>query len=80
MTSSQEEANRYAKNLLRLENKRQWTGTLEMDIQRDLAPGSVVQIKTVGASSFDGRFFIYRVRHDFKTERSKIFARKRLEY
>lgn len=80
LTSSQEEANRYAKNLLRLENKRQWTGTLEMDIQRDLAPGSVVQIKTVGASSFDGRFFIYRVRHDFKTERSKIFARKRLEY
>lgn len=78
--SSEEEANRFAKNLLRLENKNQQTGVVEMDIQRDLAPGSIIQIKTVGAKSWDGLAFITRVRHNYKTERSKIFIRKPLSY
>ena len=80
MTSSPEEANRFAKNLLRLENKNQMTCTIEMDIQRDLAPGSMIQLKTVGAESFDGYWFVTRVRHDYKNEKSKIYCRRALKY
>lgn len=80
MTSSLEEANRFAKNLLRLENKNQHTGVIEMDIQRNLAPGSMIQLKTAGAKSWDGYAFVSRVRHDYKAERSKIFVRKPLKY
>ena len=79
-TSSLVEANRFAKNLLRLENKHQREGVIEMDIQRDLAPGSMIQLKTTGAKSWDGYAFVTRVRHDYKTERSKIFIRKPLAY
>lgn len=78
--TSEAEATRFAKNLLRLENKNQMTGIIEMDIQRDLAPGSMIQLKTTGAKSWDGYAFVYRVRHDYKTERSKIFVRKPLKY
>lgn len=79
-TSSLEEANRFAQNLLRLENKNQMTCIIEQDIQRDLAPGSMIQLKTIGAKSFDGYVFVYRVRHDYKAEKSKIFCRKVLKY
>lgn len=78
--SSAGEANRFAQNLLRLENKNQRTGTIEWDIQRDLAPGSMLQLKTYGVKSWDGYAFIYRLRHDYVAERSKIFIRKPLNY
>lgn len=78
--SSQAEANRFAKNLLRLENKNQKTGVITWDIQRELAPGSMLQLKTQGVKSWDGYAFIYKLRHDFLAERSKIFVRKPLKY
>ena len=78
--SNQAEANRFAKNLLRLENKNQRTGVITQDIQREIAPGSILQIKTQGAKSWDGSAFVYKLRHDFLAERSKIFIRKPLKY
>ena len=75
-----EEANRFAKNLLRLENKNQRTGTITWDIQRELAPGSVLQLKTHGVKTWDGSALIYRLRHDYVAEKSKIFIRKPLNY
>jgi hypothetical protein len=78
--SSDAEASRFAQNFLRMENKHQRTGTLKVDIRRDLAPGSMVQIKTAGAKSWDGYAFISRLRHDYVTEKSKIFIRKILNY
>lgn len=74
------EAGRFAQNLLRLENKNQQTGTIEQDIVRDLAPGSMIQLKTQGVKSWDGYAFVSRIRHNFLTERSKIFVRKILKY
>ena len=78
--ASSAEANRFAKNLLRLENKNQKTGVIEWDIQREIAPGSMIQLKTIGAKSWDGYAFVKRVRHDFLKEKSKIFIRKPLKY
>jgi phage protein D len=78
--TNQAEANRFAKNLLRLENKNQRAGVISWDIQRELAPGSVLQLKTQGAKSWDGSAFIYKIRHDYIAERSKIFVRKPLKY
>lgn len=78
--NNQAEANRFAKNLLRLENKNQRTGVLLWDIQRELAPGSVIHLKTHGEKSWDGNIFVYRLRHDYLAERSKIFFRKPLKY
>lgn len=78
--NSAAEANRFAKNLLRMENKNQRTGVIEWDIQRDLAPGSMLQLKTFGAKSWDGYAFVSRIRHNYLTEKSKIFIRKPLSY
>lgn len=77
---SEAEANRFARNLLRMENKNQRTGTITWDIQRELAPGSILQLKTHGVKSWDGNAFIYRLRHDYLAERSKLFIRKPLNY
>lgn len=77
---SEGEATRFARNLLRLENKNQHTGTIEWDIQRDLAPGSMLQLKTFGVKTWDGDVFVYRLRHDYVAERSKLFVRKPLTY
>lgn len=74
------EANRFARNLLRLENKNQKTGTIEWDIQRELAPGSMLQLKTHGVKTWDGYAFVTRIRHDYMAEKSKIFIRKPLKY
>lgn len=74
------EANRFAKNLLRMENKKQQTGIIARDIQRELAPGSMLQVKTHGVKSWDGYAFVYRIRHDYLAEKSKIFIRKPLKY
>lgn len=78
--TSDAEANRFAQSFLRMENKNQMTGIIERDITRDIAPGSMIQLKTIGAKSFDGYVFVYRVRHDYKTEKSKIFVREILKY
>lgn len=78
--SSEAEANRFSKNLLRLENKNQKTGVIDWDIQREIAPGSMLQLKTHGVKSWDGYAFVSRVRHDYLAERSKIFVRKPLAY
>lgn len=74
------EATRFAQNLLRLENKNQQTGTIDWDIQRDLAPGSMLQLKTFGVKSWDGYAFVYRIRHDYMAEKTKLFVRKPLNY
>lgn len=74
------EANRFAQNLLRLENKNQKTGAIDWDIQRELAPGSMLQLKTFGVKNWDGYVFVYRLRHDYVAEKSKIFIRKPLSY
>lgn len=78
--SSQGEADRFAKGLLRDANKAAvvatlWTGSL----LRNYAPGSVVTLETEGVKSWDGPAFISRIRHDYVKTRSKVYLRKPLE-
>lgn len=77
---SDTEANRFARNLLRMENKNQRTGVITWDIQRELAPGSILQLVTHGVKTWDGNAFIYRLRHDYVAQKSKLFIRKPLNY
>lgn len=78
--SSEEEANRFAKNLLRDANKNMTTATIYTEyMARDIAPGSNVTLNTEGASGWDGKAFVTQVRHDYVKTKSKIWLRKPLE-
>lgn len=78
--SSEEEASRFAKNLLRDANKNMTTATIYTEyMARDIAPGSNVTLNTEGASGWDGKAFVTQVRHDYVKTKSKIWLRKPLE-
>lgn len=78
--SSQGEADRFAKGLLRDANKGATTGTLWTgSLLRNYAAGSVVSLATEGVKSWDGPAFISRIRHDYVKTRSKVYLRKPLE-
>lgn len=76
--ATQAEANRFAAGMLRYENKNSATGILPTGILRDYAAGSVAEIKTKGAGSWNGSAFLYHVRHDYVAEKSKVFFRRPL--
>lgn len=71
------DANSAAAARLRLLNKTTERAELEMGVQRQLAAGSVVRLV---CSGWLGSAFLYRVRHNLLTKRSKIWARKPLKY
>lgn len=78
--SSEEEASRFAKNLLRDANKNMTTATIYTEyMARDIAPGSNVTLNTEGASGWNGKAFVTQVRHDYVKTKSKIWLRKPLE-
>lgn len=77
--TNQDEANRFARSLLRDANKNATTGTLWTAIMPDFAAGSIAELKTTGAQSWDGPAFITRIRHDYVKGRSKLYFRKPLE-
>ncbi len=77
--TSQTEADRFARSLLRDANKNATTGTLWTTLMRDYAAGSVTEIQTSGAQSWDGPAFITRLRHDYVKGQSKAYFRKPLE-
>lgn len=74
--SSQDEGNRYAKGLLRHENKNLNNGAFKPPLMRGIAAGSVVGIKTAGANSWNGNIFIHHLRQDYVNMESKVFFRK----
>lgn len=78
--TNQSEADRFAKGLLRNENKNSttgifWSGTL----LQNYAAGSVVTLETDGVRSWNGAAFITQIRHDYVKGTSKVFLRKPLE-
>lgn len=75
--ASAADANSAAAARLRLLNKTTERAELEMGVQRKLAAGSVVRLV---CSGWLGSAFLYRVRHNLLTKRSKIWARKPLTY
>ena len=74
--SSQSEANRFARGILRQENKNLTTGIFKDAIMREFSAGSVMGVETTGAGSWNGNAFVHHIRHDFVKSTSKVFFRK----
>ena len=77
-TSSQE-ADRFARGLLRAANKNARTGCFRRALSKGIAAASVINIKTDKASVWDGKVFVTKTRHDFLSGETKVFFRKPLE-
>lgn len=73
---TQEEANRFAKGLLRQFNKNLAVGVWKDSIRRELSAGSVFNLKTTGASSWDGKVFVSQIRQNYVNATSKTVFRK----
>lgn len=78
--TSNAEAGRFAKNLLRNANKACLTGYVRGQVMTGYAPGSTAVIKNVNASKWDGGVFLTHVRNDYGDCTSKIFFRKPSEF
>ena len=77
--SSDAEAKRFAKGLLRAANKNSMTGSFRQKLSRGIAAGSIINIKTDKAKGWDGKVFVTKTRHDFLNGETKVFFRKPLE-
>lgn len=77
--SSNDEATRYAKNLLRAANKGCCGGYVRSRILTGYAAASTVSLENVRAPSWDGPVFLDHVRNDYGAGKSKIFFRRPLE-
>lgn len=74
---TQADANAAAAARLRMLNKNSKRAEIETSTQRQLAAGSVISIECNG---WKGKAFIYRIRHDLKAKKSKIWVRSPLNY
>ena len=77
--SSNSEAARFAKGLLRDANKYGHTGWFSKSLMTGFAAASVLKLKTTKASAWDGTVFVYKVRHDYVKNKSILYFRKPLE-
>lgn len=77
--SSNAEAARFAKNLLRAYNKDCCEGFVRSRILPGYAAASTLELKNARASSWDGAVFLHHVRNDYGAGQSKLFFRRPLE-
>lgn len=77
--TSDGEATRYAKGILRFANKKNRHGVLYQPFLPEYSAGSTVNLETTGYLSWDGPVFITRLRHDYVKKASKVFFRRLLE-
>nr|DAR60063.1 MAG TPA: tail protein [Caudoviricetes sp.] len=77
--SSNAEAARYAKSLLRAANKGCCAGYVRSRILPGYAAASTVTLENSRAPSWDGAVFLEHVRNDYGAGKSKIFFRRPLE-
>lgn len=78
-STSNSEAARFAKGLLRNANKYGHTGQFSKSLLTGYAAASLLQLKTTKASAWDGPVFMYKVRHDFVGNKSTLYFRDLLE-
>ena len=77
--SSNEEAQRFARNLLRNQNKACYGGYVRSRILPGYAAASTVTLSNARAPSWDGTVFLDHIRNDYGRGESKIFFRRPLE-
>lgn len=74
--SGQAEADRFAKGLLRQANKNLTKGVFKVPLMREFSAGSVMEIVTAGADTWNGTGFVSHLRQDYINSTSKVFFRK----
>lgn len=77
--TSNAEAARFAKGLLRNANKYGHTGQFSKALLTGYAAASLLKLATKKASAWDGTVFVYKVRHDFVGNKSTLYFREPLE-
>lgn len=77
--TSNSEASRFAKGLLRSVNKYSYIGRFTTDLMTGYAAASVISITNTLANLQNEPVFIYKVRHDFVNAKSTFYFRKVLE-
>lgn len=77
--SSVGEANRFAKGILRAANKSAKVGTVTTELKTEFAAGSVVNLINNKAQIYNDKIYIYKCRHDFIRNTTKIFFRYGIE-
>jgi len=79
MVTGNSEAARFAKGLLRNENKYEKRGYISTGLILGYAAASMSKINTSKAITWDGEIFITKLRHDYIKNKSNIYFRKPLE-
>lgn len=77
--TSNAEAARFAKGLLRNANKYGHTGRFSKALLTGYAAASLLKLKTEKASAWNGTVFVYKVRHDYVANKSTLYFRDVLE-
>ena len=77
--TSNAEAARFAKGMLRNANKHAISGKFSKELLPGYAAASIVTLKTTKASAWDGKAFLHRVIHDYVGNKSTVYFRGVLE-
>ena len=77
--TSNAEAARYAAGILRQANKEKTEAILRSPLMPDVSAGVVVDLNNTIVPSWSGRFFVYKIRHEYHKDKSTTFMRRTLE-